>query len=102
MKFAALVATLILASVPAWAGTYGSFNGVVFHGCYDGDTCTFTILGVHPLLGGKIRVRLRGIDTAEIRSKCEWEKKHAVRTRDFLNALLHKPLHKPETEIKFP
>ena len=60
----------------------------MFHGCYDRDTCTFTIPGVHPLLGKMVKVRLRGIDTAEFRSKCEWEKELAKRTRDFLIALL--------------
>ena len=88
MKFGILSALLLLGSLPAWAGTYGSFKGVIFHGCYAGDTCTFTIPGVHPLLGQKIKVRIRGIDTPEIRSKCEWEKVLAVRTRDFLIALL--------------
>ncbi len=40
---------------------------------YDGDTITFNIKGVHPLLGDKINVRLYGIDTAEIKTnnKCE-------------------------------
>lgn len=88
MKIGALSVVLLIVGLPAWAGTYGSFNGVVFHACYDGDTCTFTISGVHPLLGKKIKVRLRGIDTPEIRSKCEWEKVRAKQTRDFLIALL--------------
>ena len=88
MRSAILVAILLITFNSAWAVSYGSFKGVVFHGCYDGDTCTFTIPGVHPLLGEKIKVRLRGVDAAEIRTKCDWEKKHAVRTRDFLIALL--------------
>ncbi len=88
MKFILQVAILFTASLPAWATSYGSFQSVIFHSCYDGDTCTFTIPGVHPLLGDKIKVLVRGIDAAEIRSKCEWEKKHALRTRDFLIALL--------------
>ena len=88
MTIRALSLIFLLVAFPAWADSYGSFKGVIFHSCYDGDTCTFTIPGVHPLLGDRIKVRLRGIDAAEIRSKCEWAKKHAVRTRDFLIALL--------------
>ena len=88
MKFVYLTTVLLLAGLPGRAGSYGSFNGVVFHSCYNGSTCTFTIPGVHPLLGEKIKVRIRGVDAAEIRSECDWEKKHAVRTRDFLIALL--------------
>ena len=88
MKIGLLSVVLLLSGFPVWAGSYGSFKGVLFHSCYDGLTCTFTIPGVHPLLGEKAEVRIRGIDTAEIRSKCDWEKKHAVRTRDFLIALL--------------
>lgn len=79
MRSAILVAILLITFNSAWAGSYGSFKGVVFHGCYDGDTCTFTKPGVHPLLGEKIKVRLRGVDAAEIRSKCDWEKEHAIR-----------------------
>ena len=60
------------------------FKDVIWHRCYDGDTCTFTINGVHPLLGDKIGVRLSGIDTPEIRGKCPEEKQKAYEARDFL------------------
>ena len=88
MKIGALSLIFLLVAFPAWADSYGSRKGVIFHGCYAGDTCTFTIPGVLPLPGKKAKVRLRGIDAAEIRSKCDWAKKHAVRTTDFLIALL--------------
>lgn len=40
---------------------------------YDGDTLAVNIPGLHPLFGKNIRVRVRGIDTAEIqpRGKCK-------------------------------
>ena len=60
------------------------FKDVIWHRCYDGDTCTFTIHGVHPLLGDKIGVRLAGIDTPEIRGQCPSEKQKAIEARDFL------------------
>jgi len=52
-----------------------SFNCVKYIRNYDGDTITFEIPGVHPLLGNKISVRLKGIDTPEIRTKNTCEKK---------------------------
>ena len=42
------------------------FNNVTYHRCYDGDTCTFTIPGVHPLFGEKISVRIAVMETAEV------------------------------------
>ena len=66
------------------------FDDLVFHSCYDGDTCTFTIRGVHPLLGEKIGVRLAGIDTPEIKGKCGREKDLARKAKAFLNAMLKK------------
>jgi micrococcal nuclease len=43
---------------------------------YDGDTITVNIPGQHPVFGNEISVRIKGIDTPEIRSKssCEMEK----------------------------
>ncbi|NQZ02446.1 MAG: thermonuclease family protein [Bdellovibrionales bacterium] len=43
---------------------------------YDGDTITFDIPNVHPLIGDEIMVRLKGVDTPEIRTRdnCEKEK----------------------------
>lgn len=47
---------------------------------YDGDTLTFNIKQVHPLLGDQISVRVFGIDTAEMSSKdsCETQMAHAA------------------------
>lgn len=67
---------------------YGSFENVQFVSCYDGDTCFFNIPGVHPLIGERIGVRIRGIDTPEIRGKCPEEKTSAKAARDFLNGFL--------------
>ena len=68
--------------------SYGDFDRVVFHSCYDGDTCTFSIPGVHPLLGEKISIRLAGIDTPEIRGKCPKEKNLAKEAKAFVNRVL--------------
>ena len=43
---------------------------------------------MHLLLGERFSVRIRGVDTPEIRGKCEAEKEGAVAARDFLRELL--------------
>jgi micrococcal nuclease len=56
---------------------YGAVSNAIFHSCYDGDTCTFTLPDLHPIIGDKIKVRIAGIDTTEIKGNCELEKKRA-------------------------
>ena len=60
------------------------FHHVEWKGCFDGDTCTFNIPNVHPLLGDGIRVRLARIDAPEVRTKCDAEKKKGIEARDAL------------------
>jgi endonuclease YncB( thermonuclease family) len=45
------------------------FQNVQYIKNYDGDTITVNISEVHPLLGLHIPVRVRGIDTDEMRDK---------------------------------
>ncbi len=84
---ASLALAVLCAAPPAWATT---FEGVTWIRCYDDDTSTFTLPGVHPFFGEKISVRIRGIDTPEIRGKCEAEKRKAKAARDYLRNLLRK------------
>ena len=60
------------------------FHDVQWHSCHDGDTCTVTILGVHPFFGKEIRVRLAGIQTPEMEGKCYSEIKKAIEARNYL------------------
>ena len=64
-----VILTLLSAQLlsPAFAGekTYGDLDAVCL-GNYDGDTLTVDVPGVHPLVGEKISVRVRGVDTAEL------------------------------------
>ena len=64
------------------------FNNVTYHRCYDGDTCTFTIPGVHPLFGEKISARIAVVDTPEVKGKCEQEKALAKEARDIVRGIL--------------
>ncbi len=51
---------------------------------YDGDTFFVDIAGVPAVFGDDIGIRVRGIDTPEIRGKCEQEKRLAYIARDFV------------------
>ena len=70
--------------------SFGDIENAVFLKCYDGDTCTFDLPGLHPPIGKKIGVRLDRIDTPEIRGKCEVEKRAARAAKRFLNQGLKK------------
>lgn len=61
-----------------------NFRCVEYVTNYDGDTITFNIPGVHPLIGKRVNIRLRGVDTPEMRSDDPCEKKLAVKARTFL------------------
>ena len=65
-----------------------SFKNLEYIDNYDGDTITFNIPCVHPLLGSFIKVRLSGIDTAEIRGSRPCEKKVAHYTKNLVASLL--------------
>ena len=55
---------------------------------YDGDTITINIPNTHTFFGKSISLRIRGIDTPEIRGKSPCEKRLARQARDYLLALL--------------
>jgi len=65
-----------------------TLRNVEFHHCYDGDTCTFSIHDVHPLLGHRIRIRLADIDAPEINGACEKEREMGLEARDALNEFI--------------
>lgn len=61
---------------------------VIFHGCYDGDTCTFTLPTVPPPFGNQIPVRLAGVDTPELHGRCDREKVLARKAQTVTATLL--------------
>lgn len=75
-----LTAAVLWAATPAWATTY---ENVTWLRCYDGDTCTFTLPGVHPFFGERIAVRIRGIDIPEIRGNAKRRNKRPRPRRTF-------------------
>ena len=72
------------------ADNYGTLNVSRLESVYDGDTITVDIEGLHPLIGEDIKVRLRGIDAPEIRTKDPQEKAAAKKAKAFLGGLLMK------------
>ncbi len=85
-----LISSFLLESKCLGNRCYGSFSHVEYVGNYDGDTITFRIQGVHPIIGENIKVRIRGVNTPEIRGKCEKERLLATEARDFVARVLGK------------
>ena len=55
---------------------------------YDGDTFRVDIDELSDIVGKNIAIRVLGIDTPEIKGKCQRENKLAIRARDFTRAFL--------------
>lgn len=64
------------------------FKNVEYVRAYDGDTITVNIGCVPDIFGNKIGIRVNGIDTPEIRGKCQKEKDIAYVARDFVRNIL--------------
>ena len=70
------------------AKSFGDFEGAVYVRNYDGDTITFNLPSLHPIIGEKISIRVNGIDTPEIRGKCEKEKYDAKQAKEMVADIL--------------
>ena len=82
-----------------------NFSGVEYVRNYDGDTMTVNIPGVHPLFENEIGIRVRGIDTLEIREKYPFEKQKVKETKTLIEGILNRAneitLHDIEREKYF-
>ena len=67
-----------------------NFRCVKYLKNYDGDTITFDIKEIHPLLGNRINVRVSGVDTPEIKTKNKCEKKKAKQAKRIVASVLGK------------
>lgn len=65
-----------------------SFRCVEYLKNYDGDTITFKIKNVPKIIGENISVRVKGIDTPEIKGKLPCEKEVARITQKLVHNLL--------------
>ena len=70
--------------------TITSFRCAKFINNYDGDTINFEIRGVHPIIGRKMPVRVKGINTPEIRTKNKCEYQLAIKAKAFVHNVLSK------------
>ena len=64
------------------------FANVEYVRAYDGDTITVNIPRLPDVFGKNIGIRVRGVDTPEIRAKCDNEKYMAIRARNYVRSLL--------------
>jgi len=87
MKLIGFFLILFLLTVPITLSAE-SFATPKFISCYDGDTCKFNLPNLPPVFGEKISVRLKGVDTPEIRGKCPSEKAMAKEAKTFVNQIL--------------
>ena len=85
MKFFFLVLTFCLGVYPIQAATqYGTVVVSNVISVYDGDTFRVNIDSLPPIVGKNIAIRLNGVDTPEIKGKCQYEKDLALEARDFV------------------
>ena len=67
---------------------FGDYEGAIYVRYYDGDTITFNLPKLHPIIGKKIAVRVNGIDTPEIKGKCDKEKYDAEQAKGMVEDFL--------------
>ena len=77
-RYLLLFVLAVSSAVLIFADTEMTFSDVQLVRVYDGDTIFVNIPGLHPLIGQDIGIRVRGIDTPEIRGKCQEEKEMAL------------------------
>ena len=88
-----LIVSIIILILPLTADfsnakSFGDYEGAIYLRNYDGDTVTFNLPGLHPIIGEKISIRVNGIDTPEIRGKCEKEKYDAKQAKEMVADIL--------------
>ena len=87
-KLIFLVLSSLLLPALSFAKSFGDFQGAIYIRNYDGDTITFNLPSLHPIIGEKISIRVNGIDTPEIKGKCEKEKYDAKQAQQMVADIL--------------
>ena len=67
---------------------YGTVTVSKVISVYDDDTFRVNIDSLPPIVGKNIPIRVNGVDTPEIRGKCQYEKNLALKARDFVRVKL--------------
>lgn len=86
MKLLIATFAVIMFTFTAFADDFLTMREYRNNLCYDGDTCYVTAPSL-PVPLQKMSIRILGIDTPEIRGKCEKEKKLALEARAFANKM---------------
>ena len=84
MKKLALFTLCIGVFTAQAAPEYGTVTVSKVISVYDGDTFRVDIDSLPAIVGKNIAIRLNGVDTPEIRGKCQYEKDLALKARDFV------------------
>mgnify|MGYP000203381282 CR=1 FL=1 len=84
MKYSLLI--LLFFSHVAFAASlknkvYGTLLISEITSIYDGDTFRANIESLHPLIGERMSIRVSGVDTPEIKGKCQKEKELARKAK---------------------
>ena len=87
-KLSFLILPFLFFPTISFAKSYGDIYGAVYVRNYDGDTITFNLPGLHPIIGDKLSIWVNGIDTAEIRGKCQQEKYSAKQAKELVADIL--------------
>ena len=87
IKFVALIFLITTINLQA-KPQYGTVTVSKVISVYDGDTFRVNIDSLPPIVGKNIRIRVNGVDTPEIRGKCQYEKNLALKARDFVRVKL--------------
>jgi len=88
MKILVLMFFALVAHSSQAAPQYGTATVSKVISVYDGDTFRVNIDSLPPIVGKNIPIRVNGIDTPEIRGKCQYEKDLALKARGFVRARL--------------
>ena len=90
MNMKTIIVLILCLPLLATAGkrTYGDAIASRVVNVYDGDTMTVDIAGWPEVVGLGISVRCYGIDTPELRTRNEQEKKLGYAARDFVRELV--------------
>jgi endonuclease YncB( thermonuclease family) len=83
-----LLISFIAQAIDSCAHDDNNFRCVKYLKNYDADTITFEIPNVPALIGHNVSIRVRGIDSPEIKSKKSCDRKVAVTARDYVKDLL--------------
>ena len=82
------IITILCVSLVQAALQYGTVTVSKVINVYDGDTFRVNIDSLPPIVGKNIAIRVNGVDTPEIRGKCQYEKNLALKARNFVRGRL--------------